>query len=83
MHQPEGSPFLTPTRNSGGFPSHPDASSTPDTGPLSIADEARRSQTSMIGLGTTNPDPPSTWLRKEVKHQKRNRVLVSTPWTWE
>jgi len=29
----------------------------------------------MIGLGSTRPEPQSTWLQKEVKHQKRNRVL--------
>lgn len=73
MQQAEGSPFLTPTRSSHADPTSGSA--------LHLGDEARRSQTSMIGLGSTPPIPQSTWLQKEVKHQKRNRVLVSLSWT--
>lgn len=82
MQQAEASPFLTPSRNSTGLASHADASSKADTGGLSVGDEARRSQASMIGLGSTPAEPPSTWLQNEVKHQKRNRVLVSMRCTW-
>ena len=74
MHQPEGSPFLNPSGNSPLFTSHPDPSSRVG---LTLGDEARRSQTSMIGLGSTPPEPQSTWLQKEVKHQKRNKTLVN------
>lgn len=77
MQQAEASPFLTPSRNSGGLASHADLSSKADTGGPSLADEARGSQASMTGLGSTPAEPQSTWLKNEVKHQKRNRVLVS------
>jgi hypothetical protein len=79
QQQPEASPFLTPSRNSGVFTSHPNASKTDTaTGAPSLGgEEARRSQVSMIGLGTAPQGPSSNWLQNEVKHQKRNRVLVS------
>jgi hypothetical protein len=78
MQQVEGSPFLNPNGNSAIFNSNADPSSR--TG-LTHAEEASRSQTSMIGLGTTPPAAKSTWLQNEVKHQKRNRALVSLSWS--
>lgn len=74
MQQAEASPFLVPAGSSPSFNSHPNPSSRVG---LTLGDEARHSQASMIGLGSTPPEPQSTWLQKEVKHQKRNKLLVS------
>ena len=76
MQQAE--PFLNQAGNSAIFNSQASPSSRVG---LTLGDEARRSQTSMIGLGSTRPEPQSTWLQNEVKHQKRNRTLVSVSWS--
>jgi hypothetical protein len=80
MQQAEVSPFLTPPGRDSMSPA--DGASRSGTVGVGVGEEARRSQVSMIGLGSTPPVQKSTWLQNEVKHQKRNRALVSLFWTW-